>query len=1164
MLAGKDVEFGRKIKFEDKDVFINSAAYGYDNCINHLVTVMDDLHITPRQLIFVMEGKNSKADRQLLHPAYKAGRERAPDQYEQFNICKERLLKTFLAVGSQMCFQDGGVEADDVLGYLALNLEGERWIVSGDKDLAVLVNPAAGINHYRRGVVNENPFGDFPHKFITTWIALVGDASDKISGAKGFGEKAGQMLLMAFGVDGLELMEGLITNKQLIKLEEDVDTLKELQRIIDSADSVYLSYELARLRIEKVNTLRRPLMWQAGMVKPREQCEEQALRKYAGVQRIVSAETYADAVAFFKKEVAFSPEVTLDIETSTPSESDDWLESRDKADRVDVFGSELTSLQLCFGSNMQYTLYLPFANVEEPDVSNLSMDQIADFVALIPKHLYTYVHNAAFELPICYMSWGEKWSNDPEFHGFLRNVLDTAIGSSYVNENLSKGLKFQSLHRLGYEQVSYDQVTTRVVPKSEWDGRGKVMQTYSEPIIVDSGETEEITVGLTDHYGDAVKNVIPKMAHVCDVDQVVVQLKMNQLTAREVLAYGADDCICTAALANHFRVIMELEKTWSVYLEVEQFPAYLTALAYVQGTAFSLESMAEQERDDDKAFNEAEPVLHDYLMKIGFEGTRFDPIVELTPAEIKRAVVAVLGAELDKTMVRTPSKLAKLIEMQFEEDGPLLAKLINDGDIAAINYLMEANFTGKPQLDLASPKQMKTLLYDFMKIPVKVINDVTDNERIKNPSLDQAVRKFKKIRAGTSSMTMQPKELELMKLKAKSDDTAIDFAIAFDTDVLDDEARTALKTVGIMKKVMTRRSLFYNNYWKGLHWKDQKMHASTNQCAAVTRRYSMNDQNLTQLPKKGEGVRFRGHFKPHKKNAIVASIDYVGQELRLSAEVSQDVNMLSCYVGENLKDVHSITAAGALKLKWGAADVAECFDKWGEGLGQDTEGTYELFIRLRNLGKSSPVGKRAEDHRKGSKNVNFAAQNGARAVKISETEVIPFEDAQLFLDARSAMFPGVDKAATACAEEAKRLGYATTLMGARRHLQEAMLSDEHGASDRAARQAWNFRIQGSAGEQTKLGMSRMWKRGIYFKYDARFIAPIHDECVSSVTVEHAVDFIREKHDCMAQPYSTMKIPILGSISIGPDFAEQIECGDWFVPERIAQALNDICETKESA
>lgn len=1167
LLAAKDHEFGVEVLFEDKKVLINSAAYGYENAMNSIVKAMDQLHLVPRQLIIVLEGENSKQDRLNIHPGYKAGRGKPPEQYVEFNICKEMVMQALLNVGAQVAWQDGGVEGDDVLGYLAKHLKGEVVIISGDKDLAQAIE-LPRVQHYRKGVMNENPFGEFPTKFIPVAIALMGDSGDKIPGAKGFGEKAFQLLHLAFGDDGLEMMEGLIKDKELLKLEEDVGTLRELQKIIDDADGVYMSYELGRLRTEKVNTMRRPLQWRPGMVMPRDSVTDQRLRKFGGVNRIVSAETYDEAMAWAKKQIGLSPCVSLDIETSTPPESDEWLENRDKADRVDVFGSTLTSLQMTFGPNAQYTFYLPHDNVEEEGVTNLTMKQVADFVDLVPRHKKMFIQNVAFELPICYMSWGEMWAEDPLYHGFLRNVRDTKIMSSYVDENQPANLKLNSKRLLGYDQVNYDTVTTRDELRSEWDGLGKVLQTYLEPILKDTGEMEEVVTGMmidVDHVDGSTtqvpeKRTIPKLVHDGDIEHVVVQRKMNQLTARHVLAYGCDDTICTIALANHFQAVMEIEDTFDVFEEVETYPAYLTALAYVQGTPFSLESMAEQEKDDDKAFALAEPILHDYLMKIGFDGTRYMPIEALDPAGIKRAFLELTGTELlgedgKPARVRTTSKLVKLIEMQDEDC--ILPQLINENQLTTINTILAERFTGAPNLDLASPKQMKELLYGHMNLPVRMINNITDTEKAKQPELFDAVRLFMSIRAGKSTGSLTDKQLLLMRQKAKTDDDAVKFALKFDADHLDADSVAALGAIATMKRVMTMRSLFYRNYWKGLHWKDGKMHANMNQCAAVSRRYSSSDQNLQQLPKKGTGVRFRGHFPPHKKNAVVASIDFVGQELRLAADTSQDKNLLACYVGDDLKDPHSLTSAGALVSAWGKAKVELLFTTFAPEMTRDVDGIYELFLQLLVLPKGHAIRKEAEDHRKGAKNTNFAAQNGAKAVKISEMETMLLTDAQRFLDGREAMFPGVTKAADECSALAQKLGYATTYMGARRHLRESMMSEDRGAASRAGRQAWSTRIQGSAGEMSKLAMGRLWTSGIYFRYDARFIAPIHDELVSSVIAEHAVDFLREKNAAMTVPYSTMKVPVLGSISIGKNFAEQIECGNWFIEEKIKAALNEI-------
>lgn len=715
---------------------------------------------------------------------------------------------------------------------------------------------------------------------------------------------------------------------------------------------------------------------------------------------------------------------------------------------------------------------------------------------------------------------------DDIWHGFLPNVRDTKIMSSYVDENFPAGLKANSKRLLNYDQTSYEDVTRRDYVKSEWDGVGKVLQTHEHP---ESG-----------------------------VEHVIVERKMNQLTAQEVLSYGCDDTICTIALANFFTLVMEIENTYDVFEQVETYPAYLTALAYVQGTAFSLASMAEQEKDDNATYAAAEPILHDYLMAIGFDGTRYEPITILDPAGIKRAFLEMSGTELlgedgQPARVRTTSKLVKLIEMQDPES--ILPALINEVNIATINTILSDKFEGRPSLELGSTKQMKDLLYNRMGIPVRVINDVTETERNKQPALSDAVTKFKRIRSGKSDGVMQPQELELMKIKGKTDSTAIETALAFDIEMLDEAAVMALESISSMKQVMTRRSLFYSNYWKGLHWKDGKLHSNMNQCAAVTRRYSSSDQNLTQLPKRLEGVRFREHFKPHSRDSVIASEDFSSQEIRLAAHESQDPNLMACYVGDNLRDLHSTTASGAMRMKWGAKVVEELFQKYLPDAPR--ENVYELFLKLRKLPKGDPMQKKADDLRKDSKNVVFASFYGGQAAKISETLVMPLVEAQIIIDAKRSMFPGLDTASERIERECKDVGYATTMLGARRHLQEPMLSGDKFLISQAARQAFNMRIQGSAAEMTKLAMSSLWLSGAMHRFDVRFIAPIHDELVVSVSREHAVEYLGIQHACMTQQYANMTVPIVGSISIGKNFGQQIECGDGFFPDAIQGALNDI-------
>jgi DNA polymerase I-like protein with 3'-5' exonuclease and polymerase domains len=110
---------------------------------------------------------------------------------------------------------------------------------------------------------------------------------------------------------------------------------------------------------------------------------------------------------------------------------------------------------------------------------------------------------------------------------------------------------------------------------------------------------------------------------------------------------------------------------------------------------------------------------------------------------------------------------------------------------------------------------------------------------------------------------------------------------------------------------------------------------------------------------------------------------------------------------------------------------------------------------------------------------------------------------------------------------------------------------------RAERQAVNFKIQGSSAEQTKLAMTRFWKSDLVFKYDARFIAPIHDEVVFSVAIPDLIPFLREAHAQMVGPYADMIVPIASSISIGPNFGDQVEVGEAVNDDVINDALASI-------
>lgn len=1091
LLAGKDKEFGMVVEHEGKEVHVNGWQFGQECAISHLLSVMGELDVVPIETIFVVEGTYSKQRRKAVYNGYKEGRDSRPSlAYEQFSILRDKLTQTFRNLGAQIVTQEG-VEADDIIAYLARNLDGEKVILTTDGDMATLIGPDVAL--WRGGMLTrENPYGPFPHKLIPVYKALVGDGNE-YKGATRFGPKTFLDFMVWAGEGGLAALEGMMKRRTLHELADDVAEFKPLKLIIDSAEHVYQSYDCALLHDEWVNTLRQPLEWKAGMVKPVSAFEDKRLHKWAQMVGLVTKANYGQTLEFFKEAVTQSPFFTLDIETSTPEESDEWLIAGDKTNKVDVLGSKLTGLGLTVGRNNNRTLYF---SVDHASTENVSSSDVLDIIRMIPSDKHIVIQNFAFEGPILYKEWGDQLK-DNGWHGFLPNVIDTLFLASYVNENISLGLKQGSKHYLDYEQQSYADVTTFY----EEDGTGR-------------------------------------------------QYKMNQLTAEHVLSYGADDTICTAGLFNHFRVRMEIEKTWDLQIQVEQLPSYVMAMAYVGGTRFSLQRMKELEAEDAATSAKAWATLRDFLIEQGWEGTVTPQYKEMTPAMIKEVCQIVLGEEL-KSMVRTPSKLAKLVNLLEHEDAPLVAQYIEQGNMDQINDLVKSRFKGEPELNLGSPLQMRNLLYKTLDLPVRLVNSTTATEREKKPLLSRLVSDHKKRWAGHDvppapaymfsdyppPVDVEAVTKELLMTKAKTDDTAVDFALALDVEGRPEVAKV-LSTIRTMKKCATRSSLFYKPYAHMQHWVDGKIHGQAGQCRTVTRRFAPSDPNLAQLPKKGEGVKFRECFLPHKKGAVVVSVDFAGQELRQGAGQSMDQGMLDCFVGEHKKDMHSLTAAGTMVTKWGHGAV----DRFRVEYGYDGLEDYDLFLKLKNS-KDESVHKMADDLRKNAKNVNFGAQYDAQAPKLAETLVIPVPDAQAFLDAKYKAFPRFEEWKEEVKADAERLGYVLTPLGGRRHLRDSLLSSEWGVKDKALRQGPNFKIQGASAEQTKLAMAELWRSGILFRLDMQFFAPIHDELVWSVAAEDALESIKVVVAAMTQPYGNLPVPFLGSVSLGLNFGAQIECGD---------------------
>ena len=232
-----------------------SAPFGF---ANFLIEIRDKYQ--PDYLAVVFDAGNSH--REKIYPEYKATREKMPDELRASLPRVRELVAGF----NDALVELDGYEADDVIGTLAVKARGaglEAVIVSGDKDLYQLVGPGIHLLNPGRGgptgvaaewVDESNAHEKFgiPSSQVVDYLALIGDSSDNIPGAKGVGPKTALKLLEEYGsVDAILEHAKEISGKQaresLTENADEVRLSKELVTIMTDLD-VELDLEALKVR----------------------------------------------------------------------------------------------------------------------------------------------------------------------------------------------------------------------------------------------------------------------------------------------------------------------------------------------------------------------------------------------------------------------------------------------------------------------------------------------------------------------------------------------------------------------------------------------------------------------------------------------------------------------------------------------------------------------------------------------------------------------------------------------------------------------------------------------------------------------------------------------------------------------------------------------------
>ena len=275
---------------------------------------------------------------------------------------------------------------------------------------------------------------------------------------------------------------------------------------------------------------------------------------------------------------------------------------------------------------------------------------------------------------------------------------------------------------------------------------------------------------------------------------------------------------------------------------------------------------------------------------------------------------------------------------------------------------------------------------------------------------------------------------------------------------------------------------------------NSRVHSYFDQVSTATGRISSSEPNLQNIPvRTEEGREIRQAFVP-QEGWILLDADYSQIELRLMAHFSGDPTLVDSFLrGE---DVHARTAS-------------EIFDVPPEWV------TPELRSR--------------------AKAVNFGLIYGISGFGLSRNTGVSRREAGEFIDRYFKKYPEVRRFMDEAVREGTDRGYATTLMGRRRYLEE-LKSPKAQIREFGKRAAMNSPIQGTAADIIKLAMVRVDRALREAGMQSRLILQVHDELLLECPPGEAEEAARLLQKAMEEVI-TLKVPLVAEVHQGKTWAE---------------------------
>ncbi|MBI5098458.1 MAG: DNA polymerase I [Nitrospirae bacterium] len=473
------------------DGFPTNAIFGFTNMIMKILREKN-----PDYFAIVFDSPET-TKRHEAYEAYKAHRPGMPDDLKiQIPFIKE-IVNAFKI----MSIEKPGYEADDILGAIAKEAETEGldvYIVTGDKDMCQVVSPRIRLYDTMKEKITEEKdvierFGVEPSRFPEI-IALMGDASDNIPGARGIGEKTAVKLLQEFG-----------SLDRLLKDCSQIKNAKAQKAVSEDIENIKLSRELATIHPEvpldvPVKELKQGEPDWALLLEFFRKFNFSSLMKLIPEQDS-SASVKTEYVTVLDKEgleqalLSISAEVAIDTETTSKS----------------PVTAELVGIS--FSANPEKAYYIPLTHSYLGVPEQLSKEYVLENLKPVLENsgIKKTGHNIKYDLIVL----------KNEGMGLQGIDFDTIIASYLLNPNKTNhNLEDVCMEYLGIKKLSYNDVSDK--------GKLNFREVTVESAAKYSGEDAASTLKLKKHLEPEIeKEGLSKLFHEIEMPLIEVLADME-------------------------------------------------------------------------------------------------------------------------------------------------------------------------------------------------------------------------------------------------------------------------------------------------------------------------------------------------------------------------------------------------------------------------------------------------------------------------------------------------------------------------------------------------------------------------------------------------------------------------------------------------------------